>query len=226
MSVAGLPQLSRGAIALAMMLSAGCTRPLLSRQEPVEQSMAALDSVAFTIVMRNLAKEKSVRPLRADPRALSGDPRIISLYSAAIIRHVVGAIAADAHIATGMDHITAMRRDILSELGIAEADAFLDARCPAVLPPPSPEADSLKALYCPKEPYRNAITAIVRQGGPYWPGMVDGRDEYAGQNAVTMRVIMRSLSPAGSVEHSADYVFVPNGRSWKLAEVKELVIIE
>jgi hypothetical protein len=83
-----------------------------------------------------------------------------------------------------------------------------------------------KRSHCPAESLRAVLVALPRQGGAYWPQNFDERPKYDGRDVWSVRVIVKTLSPNGQVERSADYVFERVKDAWVLLERRLVLIVE
>jgi hypothetical protein len=188
----------------------------------------ANDSTLFEATIQHILGKLRNPELRVDPRPLKHDPGLVTLKGVETV--IPDRVAPDAHYAPLADSrvaITEARRNLLSEMGLAETDAFKDARCPGVMIPPTPAVDEMKRELCPSTRYSSVIIALPREGGSHWPANVDERSKYGNRPVYSVRVIETSLHPRGSVEMSSDYIFERLAdNQWKLLEVRGLLIVE
>lgn len=204
---------------------------------PIEHSLIAegvlaqRDSLLFRAAVASMMDSSEVLgELRVDPRPLANDPRIVTLHLSGVLTDIatVGTgVPTAAWSDTTTSHDIQRRLEALRTLKVTRTDAIEDAKCPGVLIPPSPAIEERKRATCPSAPYRSVILSTPREGGAYWPNEVDERVKYQGRNVASLRLIVRSLSPHGSVESAWDFVFewqsdgVP-----RLLEKRLLLILE
>jgi hypothetical protein len=189
-------------------------------------SSDSTDTALFRLVVEHL-RDSSGDVLRVDPRPLRNDPRLVTLRAFDMIPGRVEPGLWRDPLASVPASLINTRREALRKLRIAEIDGLNLEPCPGVLVPESPKVNELKLSRCPEKAYRVLMVAIPRRGGSYWPGNFDERGKYLDRSIFTVRVIERSLSPQGSSEVSADYVFERMGMiEWRLLERRGLLIVE
>jgi len=175
---------------------------------PPDSARLPADTTLFAAVVHFLEDDPTGAPLRVDPRPLRPDPALVTLHDVTVVPERVDPEVQARPFADVDAAVVARRSELIERLGRLETDALADARCPGVLVPPGPAVAERRRRHCPTEgSYRSAALALPRPGPPYWPGNVDERARYAGVDVVSVRVIIRHLSEAGSSERSMDYVF-------------------
>jgi hypothetical protein len=175
---------------------------------PAGDARLPADTTLFAAVVHFLEDDPSGAPLRVDPRPLRPDPRLVTLHDLTVVPELVDTVAQVRPFAEVDEAVVARRSELIERLGRLQTDAVVDARCPGVLLPTGTAVVERRRRHCPTEgSYRSAALALPRPGAPYWPGNVDERPRYEGVDVVSVRVIVRHLSAAGSVERSMDYVF-------------------
>jgi len=192
------------------------------------QGPTSIDSVLFRAALEALTDSSdSSGELTADPRILSPDAGIVTLHSA-LEREVITArsIGENTYRDTSEGALERARRAVMSDLKIAQTNAWADAKCPGVLTPPTEDVVARKRAHCPSVSKRSAIISSVRNGGAYWPGEVDERRKYSGK-VVSLRVILRTVQASGSTESAWDFVFLADSQgAWRLVERRLLLNVE
>jgi len=185
------------------------------------------DAILFEAMLQELARDSLGAPLRIDPRPLRDDPRLVTLHDIDVIPEYVDPAQGRAPLAVSMPEVVTSRREVIRRMRLPETDALRDAQCPGATLPPSEAVIARRQEWCPEVSFRSVIAATARDGGVYWPGNTDQRDRYAGRPVRSVRAIVRSISPRGSVESAADYVFERVGdRAWRLVETRVLLVVE
>lgn len=185
-----------------------------------------LDRVLFDLTVRALVADTTVPDLRIDPRPLRPDPGLVTLHAFNLAPDRVILGSWQDPFARGVENEIDSRRAALRLLGVTEAQGIPEVACPPVMAPPTPELQEEKARWCPQVAFRNALIALPRTGGAYWPPSVDERAKYAGRLVYTVRVLQRLFYPQGQMEASHDYVFEYQADGWVLLERRGLLIIE
>jgi hypothetical protein len=119
-----------------------------------------------------------------------------------------------------------MRSRVLRDLGVRETNALHDAGCPGVLVPIRPGRDTSA---CSRDgQFTSAILSEPREGGAYWPGVIDERAAGKERGEWTIRVTERGMDPTGSATDAVDYVVRRDvaTRRWRLVKRVGLIIVE
>lgn len=188
--------------------------------------LRTLDEEALLVATVYALRNDAGTEIRVDPRLMLPDPALVTLHDIDLIPERIQPRTSTPFDTTSSIGLSRMR-SILDSLNIRQIDVVRYARCPGVLIPSSPEIEEKRRSLCPSDAFISVAIARPRPGGPYWPGNVDRRDVYANRHVYSVRVISRHLSPKGSTESSADYVFERQVSSeWRLVETKRLLLVE
>jgi len=185
------------------------------------------DSVLFAEVISHLGRDAAIA-LRVDPRPLRPDAELVTLTDLGpVLPQRIGPFAQADPLAVVHADVMATREATLRRASIQQTDALADARCPGVMMVPSEDLESRKRDVCPSTSFLSVALALPRAGGPWWPGHVDQRTQFADRDVVSIRVISRHMTPRGSSEAAADYVFERTAHGgWSLVEVVRLLVVE
>jgi hypothetical protein len=185
------------------------------------------DSVLFAEVISHLGRDAAIA-VRVDPRPLRPDAELVTLTDLGhVLPQRISPRAQADPLAVVHADVMATREATLRRASIQQTNALADARCPGIMMVPSKDLDSLKRDACPSTPFLSVVLALPRAGGPWWPGHLDQRTQFADRHAVSIRVIARHMTLRGSTESAADYVFEIGAQGrWSLVEVVSLLVVE
>jgi hypothetical protein len=209
-----------------VLLSLAATPPASTRQDGPLGVVAQGEDRLFEATLRELERDTLEGGIRVDPKPLRPDPGLATLRALTMVPDRVSQGSWSSPYAESSPDATRARQAVLSRLGIPETDGLGYADCPGVLVPPTPIMVERKRSHCPAESFRAVLVALPRQGGAYWPQNFDERPKYDGRDVWSVRVIVKTLSPNGQVERSADYVFERVKDAWVLLERRLVLIVE
>jgi hypothetical protein len=132
------------------------------------------------------------------------------------------------HLAAATGALVANRRVVLNRLGIEEADALEQGRCPGpAVPPPPPGSPPLDRSGCPSEARRVLITSEARSGGTYWPGQIDEREIGKQLGQWSIRITTWNEHPRSRLTSVDEYVLGRNpSGNWVVVKKINILLLE
>ena len=205
----------------ASLLAVGCMPPQLSRNTPSASQVLDANTEIFSAVVQALSIEANA-PLRVDPRPLRADPTIVS----ATPFTPVGGKTQQLAFAEISESMLRARHGVLRRLGITQTDAVANEQCPGAMIPVEFVRDRSS---CPQSGYfTSAVLALARDQKWGVAGADSPRVGRGVAEGLAVRVILRSMSPAGASSAISDYVVSRDNatRQWSVLKVVPVMWID
>lgn len=184
------------------------------------------DTLLFKAIVTDMEEnaQKFNYELHVDPRPIRPDPEIVTLQHIDVIPEKISPDANHGMLnVQDAANIKQGRNDVLKKMGIPTTNIHNHLGCPGPLVPHSEQKKRNVQQFCPETRIREVIAAVPRSGGVFWPQNVDERDATPG--TISVRVIMRILSPKGGTESAWDYVFTTSANGVPVLRDKRLLLV-